>query len=99
MAIAILEVDVVVAASAMRASRLIGANVANDEGEHIGTVDDLMLTGNVIEFAILSVGGFLGIGAHLVAVPFDSLQIDEDRIVLPGATRDQLKRLTRFKYR
>ena len=99
MAIAIMEVDVTVAARAMRASRLIGMAVDNERGEVIGTIDDLMLTGDVVEFAILSIGGFLGLGAHLVAVPFDSLNLSEDRIVLPGATREELKRLPQFEYR
>ena len=99
MTIAIMEVDVTVAARAMRASRLIGMDVENDSGEVIGTIDDLMLTGDVVEFAILSIGGFLGLGAHLVALPFDSLGLGEDRMVLPGATREELNRLPQFEYR
>jgi hypothetical protein len=52
-------------------------------------------------FAIVQVGGFLGIGSHLIAVPCSPLQINEDgsRIVLPGATREQVKGLPEFKYR
>jgi sporulation protein YlmC with PRC-barrel domain len=99
MAIAIVKVDVAVAATLMRASRLIGAGVDNDDGEHIGTVDDLMMNDDVAEFAILSVGGFLGLGAHLVAVPFESLDADENGVFLPGATREELKRLPKFEYR
>ena len=99
MALAIVEVDIVVAAAATRASRLIGASVDNDSGEGIGSIDDLMLTDDRVEFAILSVGGFLGIGAHLVAIPFDSLVIGPDGVTLPGATRDELKRLPKFEYR
>lgn len=98
MTIAIMDVDVTVAAKAMRASRLIGMDVENDDGEVVGTIDDLMLTGNVVEFAILSIGGFLGLGAHLVAVPYDSLGLVEDWMVLPGATREELKRLPKFEY-
>ena len=99
MAITMLEVDVTIAARATRASRLIGGRVDNDEGEHIGSVDDLMLNGDRIVFAILSVGGFLGLGAHLIAVPFEALRIGEDLIILPGATRDELKRLPKFEHR
>lgn len=98
MALAILEVDIVMAAAAMRASRLIGASVDNDSGEGIGSIDDLMLTGDRVQFAILSVGGFLGIGAHLIAIPFESLVISKDGVMLPGATRDELKRLPKFEY-
>lgn len=97
--IAILEVDVRVAATGMRASRLIGADVYNDSDEHIGTLDDLMIGDDgSVGFAILSVGGFLGIGSRLVAVTFDSLTIDDYRVVLPGATRDELQRLPEFDY-
>ena len=85
----------------MRASRLIGSYVYNDESEDIGLIDDLIIgADDRVEFAILSVGGFLGLGAHLVAVEFDSLETDDaGRIVLPGATREELERLPEFKYR
>jgi sporulation protein YlmC with PRC-barrel domain len=99
MDVALVEVDVAVAANATRASSLIGARVENDAGENIGTIDDLMLIEEVVTFAILAVGGFLGLAAHLVAVPFDDLQIDEDGIIFPGATREELKRLPEFRYR
>lgn len=51
-------------------------------------------------FGILQVGGFLGIGSHFVAVPYQSLQIDEapTKIVLPGASKEALKNLPEFKY-
>jgi hypothetical protein len=51
-------------------------------------------------FAIVQVGGFLGLGANLVAVPYNSLQIDETgrNIVLPGASKDALKKLPAYKH-
>jgi hypothetical protein len=51
-------------------------------------------------FTVLEVGGFLGIGSRLVAVPYDSLTIDEsgNKIELPGASKDQLKQLAEFRY-
>lgn len=44
---------------------------------------------------VLEVGAFLGLGGHLVAVPFSSIEVDErnNRIVLAGATREALKKL------
>jgi hypothetical protein len=99
MDVAMVEVDVAVAASATRASSLIGASVDNDADEHIGTIDDLMLADEIVAFAILAVGGFLGLAARLVAVPFEDLQIDGETIVLPDATREELKRLPEFHYR
>lgn len=99
MALALVEVDVAVVAEATRASMLIGAKVRNDADEKIGKIDDLMLVGDSVEFAILSVGGFLDLDSKLVAVPFDELQITEDSVILPDATRDELKRLAEFTYR
>jgi hypothetical protein len=99
--IAIVKVDVEVVTAGVRASSLIGSYVYNDEREDIGSIDDLMIgADDRVEFAILSVGGFLGLGAHLVAVRFDSLETDDaGRVVLPGATREELERLPEFKYR
>ena len=61
-----------------RSSRIVGATVYNDRDERIGTVDDLIVgqDGRISE-AVLSVGGFLRIGAKLVAVPYDQLRFEE----------------------
>ena len=61
-----------------RSSRIIGAAVYNDHDERIGTVDDLIVgqDGRISE-AVLSIGGFLRVGAKLVAVPYDQLRFEE----------------------
>jgi len=48
-------------------------------------------------FAILQIGGFLGLGGRLVAVPYDSLKIDDtgERIEMPDASKEELSKLTR----
>jgi hypothetical protein len=46
----------------------------------------------------VSVGGFLGIGTKLVAVPFEALKIGADSLVLPAGTKDDLKALPTFEY-
>jgi len=84
-----------------RASRVIGSNIINEHNETIGEVEDLIVTqagGQPV--AVLSVGGFLGIGARLVAVPYERLQYnaESNRWVLPGATRDSLRSLPEFTY-
>ena len=43
----------------------------------IGTLDDIIIGQNRAMYAVVQVGGFLGINAHLVAVPYQSLVIDE----------------------
>jgi hypothetical protein len=75
-----------------------GEMVMNEQREPIGTIDDLVITradDDSDAYAVLEVGGFLGLGGHLVAVPFTSLEMDErnDRIVLAGATREALRKL------
>jgi hypothetical protein len=94
-------VDVVQVANGYRASKLRGVTVSNPQNQKIGDLDDLIVGKDRVLFAIVQVGGFLGIGSHLIAVPYTSLQINEDgsRIVLPGATREQVKGLPEFKYR
>ena len=47
---------------------------------------------------MLSVGGFLGIGDRLIVVPYDSLKIAANKIMLPGATKDALKVLPEYIY-
>jgi hypothetical protein len=84
-----------------RASQVIGANVVNENNETIGEVDDLVVTpGGGQPVAVLSVGGFLGIGARLIAVPYERLQYnaERDRWMLQGATRDSLRSLPEFTY-
>ena len=59
-----------------RASKLVGLSVYNDNNESLGSINDLLTDkdGN-IKAVVLGVGGFLGVGEHLVAVPFDKVEI------------------------
>jgi hypothetical protein len=96
----IARVDVQTVAAGYRASKVIGSNVLNEAKETIGKIDDLLVTRDGKEpYAVLSVGGFLGIGARLVVVRYDSLRFDADnKIVLPGGTKDGLTMLPPFEY-
>ena len=100
--VALVKVDLSVVAKGYRMSKLIGSNVINDKNEKIGTVDDVVADKDKkqLSFAVLQVGGFLGVGGHLVAVPYDSLVIDDtgQKIALPGASKDELKKLSEFNY-
>ncbi len=85
--------------SGVRASKLIGATVYSEQNERVGSVDDLVMTGgDKVTVAVVSVGGFLGLGSKLVAVPFDQLKRDADHVVLPGATKDTLNAMPNFVY-
>jgi len=85
-----------------RVSRIVGASVRNNQNDSVGEIEDLIMDrqGNV-KAAIISVGGFLGIGERWVAVNYDSLNMMQDgnawRVVL-NATRDQMKTAPEFKY-
>jgi sporulation protein YlmC with PRC-barrel domain len=92
-------VNVTQLADGYRASKLVGAAVKNSAGDSIGKIDDLIVSRNdKVLYAVLSVGGFLGIGSKLVAVPYTSLVIDQKNLVLPTGTKEQLKALPEFKY-
>ena len=100
--VALIKVDLSVVSKGYRMSKLIGTTVINDKNEKIGTVDDIVADKDkkLLNFAVLQVGGFLGLGGRLVVVPYDSLQIDEtgQKITLPGASKDELKKLSEFNY-
>jgi sporulation protein YlmC with PRC-barrel domain len=98
--VAIVRVDVERVALGQRASKIVGATVVNSADENIGKIDDLVVNPqDKVTYAIVSVGGFLGVGSKLVAVPFDSMRtVKEERLMLPGATKDALKGLPEFKY-
>ena len=98
--VVVVEVDVKAVAAGTRASKLIGEEVLNTNGESIGDIDDLIIDQKSVLFAILQVGGFLGLGGLLVAVPYDRLEIggDDGPIVLAEASREQLERMPEFKY-
>jgi sporulation protein YlmC with PRC-barrel domain len=96
----LVKVDVSVVGNGYRASKLIGSSVVNDKNEKIGSFDDIIIGQDRGMYAVLQVGGFLGIGGKLVAVPYDSLKVENDgkKIVLPGASKDELTKLAEFKY-
>jgi hypothetical protein len=97
--IEIAKVDVQKVADGYRASKVIGSSVVNDAKETIGKIDDLLVTRDGKEpYAVLSIGGFLGMGTHLVIVRYDSLTFADNKIVLPGGSKDGLKMLPAFTY-
>ncbi len=60
---------------AWRASTLVGSSVYDDAGDSIGTIDDLLAGDDgKIQTVLVSVGGLLGVGSKLVAVPWDRLK-------------------------
>jgi sporulation protein YlmC with PRC-barrel domain len=97
--LSLMKVDPATLATGYRTSKVVGSTVYNEANETVGTIDDLIVTPNeTVPFAVLSVGGFLGMGTKYVVVPYSSLVVRDKKMVLPGATKDSLKSLPEFKY-
>src|ERR1700710_1798904 len=56
-----------------RASKVIGSSVYNDHDEKVGSIDDLLIGKDGKMSAVLSVGGFLGMGTKYVQIPYSDL--------------------------
>jgi hypothetical protein len=98
-AVEIVKVDVTKVSAGYRASKVVGSVVLNDANETIGKIDDLLVTRDGKEpYAVLSIGGFLGMGTHMVVVRYDSLKFTDNKIVLPGGSKDGLRMLPAFVY-
>jgi sporulation protein YlmC with PRC-barrel domain len=68
-----------------RASKVVGLSVYNDKNESLGSINDLLMdrTGN-IKAVVLGVGGFLGVGEHLVAIPLDKIKFVNEPVAYVG---------------
>jgi sporulation protein YlmC with PRC-barrel domain len=81
------------------ASTLIHDKVVNLGGEDIGRIEELMVdvTTGRVAYAVLSFGGFLGIGNKLFALPWSALTVDETkRRFVVNVTRDALDKIPGF---
>jgi len=97
--VAIAKVDVQTVQGGYRASKVIGNSVFNDANQSIGKIDDLLVTRDGKEpYAVLSIGGFLGMDTKLVVVRYDSLKFVDKKIVLPGGSKSGLSMLPAFEY-
>jgi sporulation protein YlmC with PRC-barrel domain len=78
---------------------ILGQPVYNDNKERVGTVDDLIVTPEkAISYAIVNAGGFLGLAKHNVAIPVSQFKLVDNKLVLPGATKEALKASPEFQY-
>jgi sporulation protein YlmC with PRC-barrel domain len=84
--------------SVLAVGSMTGTKVLNPMGEHLGTIEDLMLhtdSGDVA-YAVLSFGGFLGLGEKLFAVPWAALAIDADHGIVLNLDRERLEQAPAF---
>lgn len=65
----------------LSASTMMGDDVINSAGENLGEIKELMidLEAGRIAYAVLSFGGFLGLGDKLFAIPWEALSLDTER--------------------
>lgn len=97
--IALTQVDPTTLATGYRTSKVVGSTVYNAVGETVGTIDDLIVTPNdKVPFAVLSVGGFLGMGSKYVVVSYAALNVTDKKFVLHDATKETMKALPEYKY-
>src|SRR6202165_1899868 len=68
-----------------RTCKVVGLNVYNDNNENLGSINDLLTdkSGN-IKAVVIGVGGFLGMGEDLVAVPFEKIKFVREPIGYRG---------------
>ncbi|MBP2308176.1 DUF4142 domain-containing protein [Azospirillum melinis] len=80
--------------------KMMGKDVYGENGKKLGDVADIILdaqTGKATQ-VILNRGGVLGIGAKHVALDYNLLRSDSDRLVARQVTEDQVKQMAEFKY-
>lgn len=78
----------------LASSTLSGESVRNAAGEDLGEIKDLMIdtTNGTIQYAVLSFGGWLGMGDKLFAVPWDAMRLDtENHCLVLDVSRERLK--------
>jgi len=78
----------------LSAANLIGNKIVSPAGEELGNLKDLMidLDEGQVNYAVLSFGGFLGLGDKLFAIPWDALTINpENNTFILDMNKDQLK--------
>jgi hypothetical protein len=90
--------------SDMLTSNIVGLDIHNAQNDNIGKLQDIAFDpSHKLAGYILSVGGFLGMGVHYVAVSPDALMVSYDSQnkvwkATMNATKDELKAAPEFKY-
>lgn len=83
----------------MSASSLSGNKVTNTNGEKLGKIEDFMVNtaDGHIEYAVLSFGGFLGLGDKLFAIPMSALNLDtSDKEFILNVDKEKLENAPGF---
>jgi len=69
-----------------RTSKMVGLSVYNDKNESVGSINDMLTDkSGDIKAVVIGVGGFLGVGEHLVAVPIDKVKFVMEPVAYTAA--------------
>lgn len=78
---------------------LLGKALYNETGQKIGKVEDLIVSPDRnVSYVIVGAGGLIGIGRHDVALPVSKIEVQGERLVMVGATKDSIKVMPHFAY-
>lgn len=83
----------------LSAGTMIGNDVRNRTGDDLGKIEEIMIdtTTGRVSYAVLSFGGFLGLGDKLFAIPWQSLQLDpEDHSFILDVDKETLENAPGF---
>jgi sporulation protein YlmC with PRC-barrel domain len=83
----------------LSASSISSDKVVNPQGEHLGTIEDLMIDLNSgrVAYAVLSFGGLMGMGAKFFAIPWESLTVDTgDKSLILNVAKETLENAPGF---
>lgn len=80
-----------------RASDFMGKTVKNNNNDSIGSIQDLVTDDNgTLRYAILSHGGFLGIGDKLIPIPLKALRLNPDKELVLNINKQTLEKAPSF---
>jgi sporulation protein YlmC with PRC-barrel domain len=83
----------------LSSTTLLGDHIRNTRGEELGKLEEIMLdldTGQ-IAYAVLSFGGFLGLGDKLFAIPWQALTVDtENKEIVLAVSKEKLENAPGF---
>tara|TARA_R110002020_G_scaffold467917_1_gene691815 strand:+ start:6857 stop:8047 length:1191 start_codon:yes stop_codon:yes gene_type:complete len=82
----------------MQVDEFLGRDVLSETGEDIGEIDGVGKRGDQV-VAIVSVGGFLGLGEHSVAIPLERMELVRDDILLPTHSEAELESMPEYSDR
>ena len=83
----------------MKVQELIGREVVNASGKDIGKIDDIVVSDqDQAIYAVIGVGGFLGLGEKDVAIPFEQLRLGAENVILMSErSESDLKEMPAYK--